>query len=93
MVALMFIVLTMLNYIYFRHNVQMIIGAMRAVSGEVPGGGRPTDEDWADADSIVGPDFTPRITLDGELRWLLGREVAIILVCGNAIVLVRNRFR
>jgi hypothetical protein len=91
-VAVAFIVLSTLNYVYFQHNVQTIVAYIKAVNSGYEGGSNLTAQEWTDAQNVMGDSDTPRITYPGEIRWLLGRELVIILLCGNAILFVRNRF-
>lgn len=77
------VVLSTINFWYYRHNVRLIVETMALLATETP-----TAEESAAADQVVqseGGTAAVRMTFAGELQWLIGREFAIVAVLGGAL--------
>lgn len=88
---LAFIVLSVLNFSYYRHNVQLIYTAMNVLDPTT----RHTAQEVAAADRVfyVSDRGEPmaRMTLPGEMNWLVGREIVLSVVLGCALFFVYSR--
>ena len=88
-IVLVFIVLSAINFWYYRHNVQLIYETMALLSTDTP-----TAEESAAADQVArgqSGTIVVRMTLPGERRGWIGRETAIIAVLGGTLFLALRR--
>ena len=88
-VMLAAVVLSTINFWYYRHNVHLIVETMALLAAETP-----TAEESAAANQVIpieGGTQVVRMTLPWELQWLMGREIAIIAILGGALFFVLRR--
>jgi hypothetical protein len=88
-VIIAFVVLSAINFWYYRHNVHLIVETMALVATD-----SPTAEESAAADQVAqieGGTTAVRMTLPWEREWFIGREIAIVAVLGGALVFASRR--
>lgn len=73
---LVFVLLSAINFWYYRHNMQLIGESIAFLGTDAP-----TAEESAAADRAIHA----RMSIPGEQQWLMGREFGIVAVIGGAL--------